>query len=255
MRPYQLVNIIFIITALLLAYLHRTIDISGWWLFLAIFVYINLMVLGAIYIQWNFFIPSYNKGKQSKQIALTFDDGPTKETIDILDILKEQKVPGAFFLIGKNAAENISLVKRLHEEGHLLGNHSYNHGFNFDWQSSAKMAEELKQTNDTISREIGKKPLCFRPPYGVTNPNLARAVKKVKMSSIGWNVRSFDTTAKDPRQLMEKITSQLKGGDIVLLHDKVALTKEILTDLIAKCREKGFTFVRVDQLLGIPAYE
>jgi peptidoglycan/xylan/chitin deacetylase (PgdA/CDA1 family) len=139
-------------------------------------------------------------------------------------------------------------------EGHIIGNHSYNHGVSFDWLTSAKMEQELKQTNDVIKKAIDKEPKLFRPPYGVTNPNLAKAVKRTGMYSIGWSVRSFDTNAKSKEILLGRLLNSIKGGDIILLHDTMPITKDILTELINKVRQKGFTFVRVDKLLEIDAY-
>jgi peptidoglycan/xylan/chitin deacetylase (PgdA/CDA1 family) len=245
---------VFVIVALLLDIAYFSGSLPWGWLLVVVLVYVHLLVLGAIYIRWNFYLFSFSKGKNKQQIALTFDDGPAGETAAILDILKEQKVPAAFFSIGKNAAAHPELVKRWDAEGHLVGNHSYNHGFNFDWQCAKKMLQEIDDTNRFIQQTIGKKPRLFRPPYGVTNPNLARAVKMAGMDSIGWNIRSFDTKAKDPQQLLDRIVQKLRGGDIILLHDSMGITKEILTELIAQARKKGFTFVRVDQLLDIEAY-
>jgi peptidoglycan/xylan/chitin deacetylase (PgdA/CDA1 family) len=227
---------------------------SWWWVLAVVVVYVHLLVLGAIYIRWNFYLTSFNKGKNPQWICLTFDDGPAKETAAILDILKLHSVPAAFFSIGKNASSHPDLVKRWSDEGHIIGNHSYSHGFNFDWQSSKKMREEMEATNSVIQDITGKKPRVFRPPYGVTNPNLARAVRHADMYSIGWNVRSFDTSAKDPQQLLARILSQLQGGDIILMHDSMTITKEILTQLIIRARQNGFTFVALDKMLDINAY-
>lgn len=233
-------------------YLSGAID--WWWLLIPVVIYIHLLVFGAIYVQWNFYAKSYNKGVQSKQVALTFDDGPAQYTSVILDVLKKEDVQAAFFSIGKNATANPEMVKRWHAEGHLIGNHSYDHGFNFDWKSSKAMQEEINKTNEAIRQIAGVTPKLFRPPYGVTNPNLARAITHSGMHSIGWNVRSFDTTAKNKADLEARILNSLKGGDIVLLHDSQQITAEILTDLIRKAREKGFTFVRVDKLLDLKPY-
>ncbi|PZF74170.1 polysaccharide deacetylase family protein [Taibaiella soli] len=228
---------------------------SWGWIVALLVVYVHLLVLGSIYIRWNFYFKSYHSGKDKKQIALTFDDGPAANTAAILDILKAQNVPAAFFSIGKNAAANPELVKRWQTEGHVIGNHSYNHGFNFDWQSAKTMQAEIVQTNNTIASVIGKKPKLFRPPYGVTNPNLAKAVHRSGMHSIGWSLRSFDTKAKDADLLLKKILSQLKGGDIILLHDSMDVTRQILTPLITEARKKGFIFARVDKMLDLEAYE
>jgi len=213
------------------------------------------LVLGSIYINWNFYLISRNKGTDKKLIALTFDDGPAKETSAILDILKEHGVSATFFNIGKNVVANEGLVKRMDEEGHLIGNHSYYHGINFDWKSTGNMVLELKETNNAIEAIINKTPKLFRPPYGVTNPNLAGAVKQMDMTSVAWSIRSFDTTAKDTKLLLDRILNKIRGGDIILLHDTITITREILPQLISETTKKGFTFVRIDQLLDIQPYE
>lgn len=253
MRPFQYTNIIFIVLLIAgdLGYLSGIIE--WWWLLVLFLLYIHLLVLGAIYIRWNFYLHSLNKGK-NKQIALTFDDGPAAETAAILDILKQHSIEAAFFTIGKNAAQHPALLQRWHAEGHIVGNHSYLHGFNFDWLPVGKMVAEIEQTNKLVQAATGSKPLLFRPPYGVTNPNLAKAVKRTGMISIGWSLRSFDTKAKDPEQLLKRLFNKLQHGDIILLHDSMPVTRQILTDFIIGAREKGFTFARVDKLLDIDAY-
>ncbi len=255
MRPFTIVNILLLVSLVLLDLLYLGAVVEWWAILIPVVVYLHLLVFGAIYIQWNFYLKSYNKGQRnSKLIARTFDDGPADESERILDILKQNDVKAAFFSIGKRAAEKPGIVKRWHDEGHLVGNHSYNHGFNFDWLPARKMAAELQQTNAAIKAVTGVTPKLFRPPYGVTNPNVAKAVRLTGMYSIGWNIRSFDTTAKDPQALLERITGRLQGGDIILLHDSMPITSEILTDLIVMTRQKGFTFARVDQLLGLEPY-
>lgn len=254
MRPFTLANIILVLCLLGIDALYLSGAIDWWWLLIPVVIYIHLLVFGAIYIQWNFYVKSYNKGVQSKQVALTFDDGPAQYTSVILDVLKKEGVQAAFFSIGKNAVANPEMVKRWHADGHLIGNHSYDHGFNFDWKTSKAMQEEINKTNNAIMQIAGVTPKLFRPPYGVTNPNLAKAITRSGMYSIGWNVRSFDTTAKNKADLEARILNRLKGGDIVLLHDSQLITAEILTDLIRKAREKGFTFVRVDKLLDLKPY-
>ena len=254
MRPFHYASTCFCLAvAAVLAgwYLY---NISFWWLLAPALIYLHLLVLGAIFIRWNFYLKSVHRGSNSTWISLTFDDGPAEETSAILDILKREKVSAAFFTIGKRAAARPELVKRWHDEGHIIGNHSYEHGFHFDWKSARSMALELRQTNELVEKITGRKLLFFRPPYGVTNPNVARAVRMTGMTSIGWSIRSFDTTAKDEQDLLARILSQLKGGDIILLHDSMGITKNVLTSMIQGARQKGFTFVRLDQLTELNAY-
>lgn len=254
MRPFHYCSIVYLLLAATLIFGAAQYQWPLWWILVPTVIYIHALILGAIFINWNFYLTSLHRGKNKPWLALSFDDGPAGETSAILDVLRKMEVPAAFFSIGKNAAAYPGIVKRWYDEGHLVGNHSFNHGFNFDWQSVRAMKQEIEATNQLISDIIGKKPLFFRPPYGVTNPNLAKAVKLAGMYSIGWSVRSFDTTAKDPQQLLNRILSKIKSGDIILLHDSMPVTHEILTELIVQARQKGFTFVRLDQMLGIDAY-
>lgn len=254
LRPFHYITFLFIVSILVLSGLWYTGIIHWLCILLPIPVYITLLVLGSIYIRWNFYLYSHCKGKSEKQIALTFDDGPSTETDNILDILKEEEVPAAFFCIGVRVEGKPDTVRRMHEEGHLVGNHSYRHAFGFDWQSSKKMAEEIRTANRAVISVIGRCPLLFRPPYGVTNPNLAKAIRKAKVQSVAWNLRTFDTKARNNNKLLNKTVRKLKGGSIILMHDSMTITREILTDFIHQAREKGFTFVRIDQLLDLKPY-
>lgn len=256
MRPFHKITLLYLAYAAIWAIFHFTgSEASWWWLVAMTVIYVHLLVLGAIKIRWNFFLHSlHHNPSKPTEIALTFDDGPAKMTTEILDLLKVHNIEAGFFSIGKNARLHPEIVKRWDTEGHLIGNHSFHHGFNFDWKSARAMAAELEESNAVIQAITGRKPRLFRPPYGVTNPNVAKAVRQTGMTSIGWNVRSFDTTAKDPQQLLQRILSRLKGGDIILLHDSMGITCEILTPLIEAARQKGFTFVRVDKLLEIEPY-
>lgn len=229
--------------------------LSWWWIAALCALYLLILVSGAIFIQWNFFVPSLHHGpRNTKQLALSFDDGPSAITTEILDILRNEDVQAAFFTIGRHAATSHELVQRWHDEGHIIGNHSYHHSIHFDWKGREEMVREIRQTNETIFKIIGRTPKLFRPPYGVTNPELSHAVNLTGMRSIGWSLRSFDTSAKNADKLLKRITAKVQGGDIILLHDSIALTAGILTALIQSCREKGFTFVRLDKMLHIDAY-
>jgi peptidoglycan/xylan/chitin deacetylase (PgdA/CDA1 family) len=255
MRPFVLVRDVFLIAFIIALVCLAQGWLSWWWSLILGALYLLALVLGAIFIRWNFFIPARHHGdRHSKLLALSFDDGPAAHTADILDVLQSEGVPAAFFTIGQRAAASPEIVKRWHDEAHLIGNHSYAHSFHFDWQSREKMVAEIRRTNETVKDITGKTPLLFRPPYGVTNPELSHAVNLTGMHTIGWSLRSFDTSAKDPDKLLQKLLKKVKGGDIILLHDSVAHTASILTALINACRQKGFTFVRLDKMLGIEAY-
>jgi len=218
------------------------------WLLYSIAAYLLLLVSGSIFIRLNFYMEAQhtlrlNDRSRPPAVALTFDDGPATYTTAVLDILQQEHIPATFFLIGKNISGNEQIVERMYREGHTIGNHSFYHGFNFDWQSATKMEQEIVKTNAAIQQITGQPVILFRPPYGVTNPNLSRALRRTGLKSTGWSVRSMDTVAKSDSRLIAKIMHSLKSGDIILLHDRCEITVRILPVLIQSIKEKGFDCV------------
>lgn len=208
------------------------------------------LIAGAINIQRNFYFYSQNELpiNSEKNICLSFDDGIHPiNTVKVLDILKEHQIRAMFFIIGKNIAGNETILQRMIQEGHTIGNHSYHHSFWFDMKSSKTMRKEIELTNDKLVTLLGNlyKSKYFRPPYGVCNPALAKAILKSGMVSIGWNVRSMDTIMKSKDQLLQKLKLETKPGAIVLLHDRCEITIEALTDYIAFCKAQGYTFTTI----------
>jgi peptidoglycan/xylan/chitin deacetylase (PgdA/CDA1 family) len=217
---------------------------------------IIVQVYGSVFINSGFFIRTICRGdKNQNAIALTFDDGPVSgKTERILEILKEKNVKASFFCIGKNVSTNETIAKQMDEEGHLIGNHSYHHGKWFDLQSKDSMHDELAQTDKAIFDAVKKYPAFFRPPYGITNPNLAGAVKQGSYETIGWSVRSFDTISKSKEKLWNRVTNNLKSGDIVLFHDYCDITIEMLPDFIDHVSKVGLKIVRLDELINKKPY-
>ena len=224
--------------------------------FIAAIIYSLILFWGSYDVSSNFYFDVICEGKtKEKQIAISFDDGPAREyTPHILQILKEENVPAAFFCIGKRIAQNESLLKQVHEAGHIVGNHSYSHATWFDLFSADRMYQDLKATDAIIQKVIGVKPKLFRPPYGVTNPNLRKAVIEGKYISVGWNIRSLDTVITDHQRLLLKVTKALKPGAVVLFHDTGKAIQSVLPAFIELARQEGFEFVRLDKLLKLEPY-
>lgn len=227
-----------------------------WIIFAILILFLCVKIYGSVFIDSDFYIRTIcHANRNENAIAITFDDGPMAgNTERILNILKEKGVQATFFCIGKNILQAPSIAKRIDEEGHLIGNHSFEHGKFFDLQSTSSMKLELNKTDAVILNTIKKKPRFFRPPYGITNPNLARAVKEGSYETIGWSVRSLDTVIKDRGRLWRRITKNLKPGDIVLFHDYSDLTIELLPDFINHVSSTGLTIVGLDKLLNIKPY-
>ena len=138
---------------------------------------------GAYLIGLNFHVNSVNSlDTIDKKVMLTFDDGPCHSTISVLEILKKNQVNALFFLIGKNINDNEYIVKQIIDDGHSIGNHSFSHHFWFDIWSTKKVITDIAQCQEIIEKYQPNKNL-FRPPYGVTNPNIARALKKLGLKS------------------------------------------------------------------------
>jgi len=223
------------------------------WLLL---IYVTVLFCGSYFIRMGFFLKSISSVKTNeKWIALSFDDGPAELTNTVLDILKANQAEAAFFLIGKKIPGNDALLKRMVQEGHIIGNHSFSHHPLFDLFGSGKMLNDMTAMNQLVKNITGLTPRFFRPPYGVTNPNLKKAVMSGGFISIGWSIRSYDTVIKNPRRLVSKILSGLKPGAILLLHDTSETTVAILPELLKAIQQKGFQIVRLDKMVNLNPYE
>jgi peptidoglycan/xylan/chitin deacetylase (PgdA/CDA1 family) len=229
----------------------------SWWLIIGLSVcYGVISVLGSLNLDWGYFVNVKSKGAvRDNRIALTFDDGPLDHyTPRILSILKEHNVKATFFCIGYRIELLPHLVQEMDKCGHVIGNHSYYHRATFPLQRSQSIIKELKSTNKSILKVIGKKANLFRPPFGITHPFIANAVLQTNHVVVGWSVRSFDTVLRNPDVLLARILKRVKGGDVILLHDFSESTITILPILITRLKAKGYTFVTVDDLVNENAY-
>jgi peptidoglycan-N-acetylglucosamine deacetylase len=224
----------------------------GW----LVLLYVTVLFCGSYFIRLGFFMKSICRADSNeKWMALSFDDGPAGEgTSRILNILKDNQVEAAFFCVGKNIAGNEVQISRMVNEGHIIGNHSFTHHFFFDLFGPRKMLDDINKMSGEVKNLTGLSPRFFRPPYGVTNPNLKKAVFQGGFISIGWTVRSYDTVIKNGDRLLGKILHALKPGSIVLLHDTSETTLEILPDLIKGIRDKGYKIMRLDKMIHLNPY-
>ena len=227
------------------------------YLFPLLFVVYSLIVFyGCYYIGSNFFIKVVcSADTDKKEIAISFDDGPaTNFTPQILQLLKEENIKAAFFCIGNRIPGNEKIVKQLQEDGHIIGNHSYSHHFWFDMFSSKKMLEDMQLMDQTMKAITGLQPRLFRPPYGVTNPNLKKAIINGNYTPVGWSVRSMDTVIKNETKLLHKIKAGLKPGAVFLFHDTSNTTLQVLPRFFKEVKNQGYHIVPLDKLLHLSPY-
>ena len=206
----------------------------------------------------NIYLKSLCKGATKERVmTLTFDDGPDEEmTPKVLDVLKRYNVKATFFLIGAKVDKNPEIARRIVAEGHIVANHTYSHSGLFPLSSGEIVMQELQRCNDSIKSAVGRSPMLFRPPFGVTNPIIGRAVNAVGLRTIGWSIRSLDTVKGESRDaIRRKVVAKIHPGAIILLHDRCEDADKLLESIIVSAREQGYDFVGLDKMLNIDIYE
>ena len=181
-------------------------------------------------------------------VALTFDDGPNASSTPILlDGLKERKVRATFFLIGENVekGENEKIVKRMYEEGHLIGNHTYTH-CNLSKLETGEAKKELEQTDTVIEKITGKQPAFARAPYGELPVDSEQDLNRIY---IGWTVDPLDWMTEDAGAVVKTVVEEINPGDIILLHDCYPSSVQAAIRIVDLLQGKGYEFVTVDHLI------
>ena len=188
---------------------------------------------------------SFEAKKHVKMVALTFDDGPDpKTTPQALDILKKYGAKATFFMVGQNVAGNEAIVKRVHNEGHQIGIHTWDHPVltKLPLETAQK---EILDTQTAINNVIGIKPTITRPPYGAINATIQNSVDQ---SFIMWNVDSLDWKTRNTKAIMQEI-AKTQPGSIILMHDIHQTSIDALPSVLEYLKSNGYTLVTVDELL------
>ncbi|PHS67650.1 MAG: polysaccharide deacetylase [Flavobacterium sp.] len=257
MLTYKNVNRIFIPLLVVFILLRVFYSFSFLWTSILITSWLFLTTFGSFNIRCNFFLKAKHHNFKVKDavISLTFDDGPNKEfTPKVLSLLKKHNAKATFFLIGNKIPDNQEIVLAILNEGHTIGNHTFKHTNNFGFLKTKEVVSDLKKNTDLIENLFQKKMNLFRPAFGVTNPRIAKAVKELNLDAIGWNIRSLDTTKDSKEIILNRITKNLKKGDVVLLHDTSQKTLEVLEQLLQFMETKNLKSVTIDQLFNCKAY-
>lgn len=184
-----------------------------------------------------------------KYVALTFDDGPHKTNTErVLNSLKEFDVKATFFMLGNQVDYYPSLVQRVAEEGHEIGNHSNTHP-DLTKVDANRVQKEFETTNQRIHDVIGRYPTVFRPPYGSYNNNSITQATNLNLPIIMWSVDSLDWKTKNATSISHEILSTTTNGSIILMHDIHDATADALPSVLRNLKEQGYSFVTVSQLL------
>ena len=181
---------------------------------------------------------------------MTFDDGVDSVlTPQVLDVLDRYGAKATFCIIGEKAVANPEMIKVIIGRGHTIVNHSMYHKGSFPMQSTEAIYREIIACNKALKEATGVLVKYFRPPFGVTNPMVGRAVRRAGLQSIGWSIRSFDTMGHSVEVVEKRVTSQIKGGDIILLHDNRECVVELTERILIFIRDNGYKAVSIDRLL------
>ncbi|MCI8417180.1 MAG: polysaccharide deacetylase family protein [Lachnospiraceae bacterium] len=186
------------------------------------------------------------KGTEIRRIALTFDDGPHPAyTEELLDGLKERGVRASFFVLGEHAKLHPDIIKRMQEEGHLIGNHTYSHLQLKDcnWE---EYREELIKTNQVIREITGEEVVYIRPPYGCWDKSFE---EELNMFPVLWSVDSRDWCTSNGAEVVRRVVKDTQEGDIILMHDYYDSTVTAALQVVDELQAQGYTFVTVEEIL------
>jgi len=222
----------------------------------AAFLFVALCLIAAFLPQSGFFLPVVSRGKTGKNfVALTFDDGPSPMTRDILDLLDRYGVKAAFFVSGVNALRYPEIIREIIARGHDLGNHSLHHRPFLMLRRYRVLQEEIFRVQD-ILKEMGVRVFAFRPPVGIVNPKLPSVLDQAGMFCVTFSCRAFDAGNRRVRNLGVRILKKVKADDIILLHDVnpaerdgSLVVKEVET-VLQGLEERGLKVVSLAELIG-----
>lgn len=184
-------------------------------------------------------------------VWLTIDDGPSDDTLELLELLDAAGAKATFFLVGDRAAARPALVREILARGHDIGNHSATHPQAWFWAlSPGRMREEVARTQQVLGAIAGKRPQWFRAVVGMANPFVAAALREHGLARVAWSARGFDAVVGDPVRSLSRIEKQLAPGAIVLLHEgaRHGRNVELLALLLQRLRTLGYRAVLPRQL-------
>lgn len=185
------------------------------------------------------------KQLEAPKLALTFDDGPSVYTEGLLEGLKERGVKASFFLLGKNIQGKEEVVKEMYQEGHLIGNHTYNH-VQLTKLPQKEAKAEIEKTSNLIYTITGQYTTFVRPPYGEWRKDLEYAVT---MLPVFWSVDPRDWNTDNAEAVVKMVENNVEEGDIILLHDSSKSSVQAALRIVDDLSAQGYEFVTVEEML------
>jgi peptidoglycan-N-acetylglucosamine deacetylase len=196
-------------------------------------------------------------GHGSKQLALTYDDGPNDpHTQRLLDVLARHKVHATFFLIGRYVQQRPDIVRELVKAGHVVGNHTFSHPL-LIFKSAQELRSQLDNCDRALTDAVGEHSNLFRPPFGGRRPVVLRIARRMRLEPIMWNVTGYDWDATSAEHIERKVTSRVRGGNVILLHDgghrvfgaDRSYTVTATDRLISRYKSEGYEFVTIPEMM------
>ena len=180
------------------------------------------------------------------RVALTFDDGPHRiYTKNLLDGLRERGVKATFFVVGENIPGNEDLIQQMEADGHLIGNHTYDHA-DISKLSDEENCRELQKTSDLVKEITGYGTAYVRPPFGNWKDTMDC---RVTMISVKWTIDTLDWKSKNVAEIIGKVMQQISDYDIILMHDYYETSVEAALQIVDRLQEEGYEFVTVEDLI------
>ena len=185
--------------------------------------------------------------QEARKVALTFDDGPSEYTVELSRGLKERGVQATFFLLGENMEGRRKMVEELVKDGHLIGNHTWDH-VQLDKISREKALQEIQKTNNRIYEVTGVYPSYIRPPFGAWQKDMELPFT---MLPVFWDIDTLDWKSRSTDSILSIVRSQVHDGSILLMHDSYQSSVDAALMIADLLTEQGYDFVTADQLLTL----
>lgn len=194
----------------------------------------------------------------SRLLALTYDDGPNQTcTPPLLEVLARHDVRATFFMIGRHVASRPGIARAVADAGHVIGNHTYTHP-NLIFSSRAQIESQLDHCDRILSDAVGQHSKLFRPPFGGRRPAVLAGARRQGFIPVMWSVSAYDWNTAPPEVIERKVVRQVRGGDVILMHDGSHLgmgadrsaTVEATDRLIRRYKAEGYQFVTVPEMMS-----